>query len=139
LNAEQYQRIRLQGTQSTLVQKIYYETAYPNGVVHVWPVPTENDQIELSTYQQLAGSFTSGTQTFDAPPGYLEAVRYNLALRLALEWRKDPKPGVVKLAADSLATIQALNAETPQMDVNAGVLPIRTDRSGFNRLTGDFE
>ena len=77
-------------------------------------------------------------QAVAAPPGYLDAVRYQLAIRLAMEWNQELKPGVAELASEALAKIQRRNAPTPQMDVNPGVLPIRTGRTSWSRLTGDF-
>jgi hypothetical protein len=84
------------------------------------------------------GSINADTTAFVAPPGYLDAVRYNLALRLSIEWNKPLKPLVAAMAIESLAIIQRLNDITPQMTCNPGVLPPRSGISGWSRLSGDF-
>lgn len=137
LNAQQWQRINLQLTASTLTQQIFYNPTLTLGTCNFWPVPTEADKVELSSQQMLGGGFANSTDSFVAPPGYLDAVRYNLAVRLAMEWNQPLKPGVEALASEALAKIQRLNAPTPQMDCNPGVLPMWGNRSGWSRLTGD--
>jgi hypothetical protein len=137
INYEQYQQINLQETASTIPKKLYYSSTNPLASASLWPVPTTADKVELSSSQQLAAGFTTGEDLFVAPPGYLDAVRYHLAIRLAMEWEKPLKDGVVALANEALAKVQRLNAPTPQMDCNPGVMPYSGGRSGFSRLTGD--
>jgi hypothetical protein len=91
----------------------------------------------VSAWQPIAGTITDDKAIFSVPPGYLDAVRYNLAVRLSLEWGLPLKDGVAALASETLAAVQRLNAPTPQMDCNPGVLPMRSGRSGWSRLTGD--
>ena len=136
-NDYQWQSINLQSTASTLAQRIYFAPTFPLATVKLWPVPTEGDAVEISSSQMISNGFTSGTDAFNAPPGYLDAVRYQLAIRLAMEWDKPLKDGVVALASEALAKIQRLNATTPQMECNPGVISIGGGRSSFNRLTGD--
>lgn len=136
VNVDEWQSINIQSTQSNYPRKGYYQPSLTNGTLNLWPVPTTTDQVELSSSQTLAGGFSSGTDAFIAPPGYLEMVRYQLAMRLALEWDKPIKQGIPELASEALAKIQRLNAPTPQMDVNPGVLP-QGGRGGWSRLTGD--
>jgi hypothetical protein len=137
LNAEQFQQIGLQSIASTIPQRYYYETSFPLGRVHLWTLDQGIANLELSSSQALAGGFTDGTATFSAPPGYLDAVRYNLAVRLAMEFNQPLKPGVQALADESLAKIQRLNDVTPQMQCDAGILSIGSRRGSFNWLTGD--
>jgi hypothetical protein len=139
LNAEEWQSIDLQATQSTLTRRLWYNPTNPLGTVNVWPVPTENDNVELSSWGSLAGNISSDATSFVAPPGYLEALIYNLAVRLSLHWDKPLKLGTQDLADKSLAVIQRINAPTPQMQVNPGVMPIRSGRGSWNWLTGDEE
>lgn len=140
LDATWWQLINLQQTASTLTQKCFYNPTFPLGTANFWPVPTEADAVELSSTQSLGGStgqIVSDATSFVAPPGYLDAVRYQLAVRLAMEWGKPLKPGVMALAIEALAVVQRLNAPTPQLDCNPAVLTIRSGRSGWSRLTGD--
>ncbi len=137
-NTQQFEEIALPLTASTIPQRLYYNPTYPLGTLKLWPVVVNtSDKLLLSTWQPIAGGITDQDAIFAVPPGYLDAVRYHLAIRLAMEWDKPLKEGVVKLADEALAKVQRLNAPTPQMDVNAGVMPARTGWGYFNRYTGD--
>jgi hypothetical protein len=139
LNSQGWAAIKLQTVQSVIPIQLFYDPTYPLGTLYLWPMPTLAYQLELFTFQALAGSFSSGSQTFDMPPGYLDAVAYNLAVRLSSEWQKPLRQDVVALASESLAMIQRLNDQTPLMECDAGVMPFGSSRAGaFNRLTGDM-
>jgi hypothetical protein len=138
INTTQFEEIALPLTASTIPQRLYYNPTYPLGTLKLWPVVVNTtDKLLLSAWQPIAGNLTDQDAVFSVPPGYLDAVRYQLAVRLAMEWDKPLKPGVEKLAIEALAKIQRLNAPTPQMDVNGGVMPARSGYGYFNRLTGD--
>lgn len=138
LNSQGWATIKLQTVQSVIPIQLYYDPTYPLGTLSLWPMPTLAYQLELFTFQPLTGSFSSGGQTFDMPPGYLDAVAYNLAVRLSSEWQRPLRQDVIALASESLAMIQRLNDQTPQMECDAGVMPFGSSRAGaFNRLTGD--
>ena len=87
--------------------------------------------------QTIAAGFTDGSSVFSAPPGYLDAVRYALAVRLSQEWNQPLKPGVLDLANKTMAMIQARNDVTPQMTVNQGVMPAHGSRVFFNWKDGE--
>jgi hypothetical protein len=48
-------------------------------------------------------------QIVDFPPGYLKAIRYNLAVDLAPEYGRAPDPSVEQIAVASLAALRAMN------------------------------
>jgi hypothetical protein len=140
INDQEFLSIHLPLTASTIPQRLYYNPTYPLGTATLWPVPQNSaDSVAICAEQPIGGGITSDTAIFSVPPGYLDAVRYQLAVRLSMEWGLPLKEGVLALASEALAVIQRLNAPTPQMQVNAGVMPIRSSRGSFNRLTGDCE
>jgi hypothetical protein len=138
LNSDQFEAIHLPDTTSTIPTRLFYNPTYPLGTIKLWPEPTvTSDKLLLSWWQTITGNITDQNAIFSVPPGYLDAVRYNLAIRLALEMDKPVKPGVPQLAVESLARIQNANAETPQMTCNPGVMPYGSGLWGFNILTGE--
>lgn len=65
----------------------YYDRQTLNGVLYVWPVPPPNttDVLVLDVDRKM--DFMIDTQnTFDVPDEWIEAVTYNLALRIAPEY-----------------------------------------------------
>ena len=137
LNAEQFQLIHLQAVQSSIPQKCFFNPAYPLATINLWPLDTGGANLELSVMQTIAAGFTDGSSVFSAPPGYLDAVRYALAVRLSQEWNQPLKPGVLDLANKTMAMIQARNDVTPQMTVNQGVMPAHGSRVFFNWKDGE--
>lgn len=138
INSQQYEAIVLPLTASTIPQRLYYNPTYPLGTLRLWPVVVNtSDKLLISSWQPISGGITDQAAVFSVPPGYLDAVRYHLAIRLAMEWDKPLKEGVMMLATEALAKVQRLNAPTPQMSVNGGVMPARSGYGYFNRLDGE--
>lgn len=74
--------------------------------------------------------------TFTAPPGYWEALKYNLAVRQAPEMQDgEIPPTVLAIAREALARIQGMNAPSPLLRADEG-MP-RASRSNFNCRTGE--
>lgn len=72
------------------------------------PIPTAACVATLYGWQPLS-SFPDLTTEMRFPPAYAEALRYNLALRLAPEYQVDPPEAVVKLAISAKTKIKSLN------------------------------
>lgn len=101
---------------------LFYDTAWPVGTIHVWPIPQAN-QYELRILIKTAlESFTSLTQEISLPPEYESAINWNLALRLT------PMTGDLKVdpvvAAEAKATrglILNVTAQTRRLQMPAGI------------------
>lgn len=66
----------------------YYENLLDYGNLYVFPVPTSSEAGEniYITYQRPFADFDSATDTADVPQEFLRALKYNLAMELALEF-----------------------------------------------------
>ena len=77
------------------------------------------------------------SDTVSVPPGYADAIRYNLAVKLAPEWGRTITPEVAEMARTSKAAIQRLNLPAPVMLCDPAMLNRRLDAPGYpNILTG---
>lgn len=122
LNFGQWQPIP-QKAASGPPEALYCDAAYPLASLYLWPVPIASGNAEITSTSQLAGAIGLTEVDYVAfPPGYAEAIRYNLAIRLGLEWGKEIRPEVHQLAIDSLAKIKALNAPTPELACDDALL-----------------
>ena len=131
----QWSQIRLpQLTGGAIPDRLYNDGAYPLATLYLWPGPNSAYQLELYTWQQLA-QFANINDTIVAPPGYLDAMAYNLAVRLGLEWSKGVPPDVAALARETLAAIESANAPSPVLACDPAIMPRRG--SGFNYLIGE--
>jgi hypothetical protein len=109
---------------------ICYDTGdYPLRTLNFWPIPTQQPtNCRIYSWQPLASPATYATQ-INFPPGYGEAFRYNLAVRLQPEFAADKplNPTVASLAVESLARIKTMNA--PELDLRSDLVP---NPSGYN-------
>lgn len=85
---------------------LWYDEAYPLGVIHLWPNPVSGTLV-LSTLKQLT-EFAATSTTVALPPGYRDALTFNFAVRYS------PEGGVLtndtrQLAARSLSAVRRNN------------------------------
>src|ERR1017187_6810782 len=80
LNDDQWAAIRQQTVQSNIPSALYDDGSYPNANLYLWGQPSIGLQLELFTWQLLTG-FVNLTDPIIFPPGYEEAVLYNLSMR----------------------------------------------------------
>ena len=100
---------------------IYYDADVPNGTIHIVRVPAAADTLVLYSWLALS-SVGDETETVDFPPGYFDAIRYNLGSRLGLEWGFAQKPGVEIEAAKSLARIKRHNVRVAELECDEALL-----------------
>jgi len=88
-----------------------YDTGdFPLRSLNMWPIPsTSGNTVRIYSWQGLGIPSTFQT-ILSFPPGYAEAFRYNLAVRLAPEYQATLRPEVVAIAAESLARVKTMNA-----------------------------
>lgn len=66
----------------------HYSPQLENGILYVWPTADDvTDQIRF-TFERVIEDVDSGTDEFDFPVEWLEALKYGLALRLAHKYGK---------------------------------------------------
>lgn len=111
---------------------IHADRAYPLANIDVC-LPNEATDITLYCKTQLR-RFSNASEALVLPPGYEEALRYNLAIRLAPEWGKSATPEVVEIARNSKAAIKRANMQP----VNIQCDPSFVQRGGFNIVTGEY-
>jgi hypothetical protein len=97
-------------TQEGRPSVLYDDFAFPLSTLSLWKVPDTTHQLALYTWSQLS-AFTDLTNDVTFPPGYQDALRYNLALRLAPEWGIAPRRDVMEMARSSRAAIESENLQ----------------------------
>lgn len=115
---------------------LFYEPAFPNGEIRLWPLQNVTYGLELETWTNLA-QFTSLTQQFWMPPGYEDAVTYGLAVSMAPSYGRPLDATLATLAVNAKGKIQTKNSQSPKMATRDSGIP-RGNRGGtlFNWLNG---
>lgn len=117
LNAEDYAALKLYSTGSPIPDKMFCDYANPNARIYFWPYLNASVGLELFTWKLLDSALTLASN-FVLPPGYNEAVRFNLALRLASEYGAPISPRIDDIARKSLASIQSANVRPKNMCID---------------------
>lgn len=89
---------------------VWPEYTYPNLAFHVTPIPSTGVLIKLGTWEILQ-QFAAISDVLNMPPGYEEAIVYNLAVELCPDYDLPVSQALAELAADALNTIQTNNAQ----------------------------
>jgi hypothetical protein len=118
---EQYAQLQWKGMQSTLPSALYYEPQMPLGVLYIWPVPSLGYQITVFPWQVL-GSFPALDDALQFPPGYLRALRANLALEAAPSYGVQPSPLLLKHAEEAKRALYVPNTVVGRLSLTPGVV-----------------
>ena len=98
----------------------YDDGGFPLRTLNFWPIPTQPlNSVRIYSWQALPAQTLTSQISF--PPGYSEALRYNLAVRLAAEFKAPQDSVVVELAIRALATIKTMNA--PDLSLKSDLVP----------------
>lgn len=132
LTTEQWAGVPVKQISSTLPTKIYDDQAFPLRNLSFWPYP--QIQVNLRAYYwQPLSQFSDLTTKQTFPPGYPEALRYNLAVRLAPEFGAPLSPQVAELAATTKGKIKRMNS--PLVDVMCDPAIARQNQYIYNWLS----
>jgi len=109
LTDAQWAQIPVKNIQSTIPQMLYNDGAFPYMNLNFWCVPTVADPVRLYMWTLLS-QFPNLTTDVEFPPGYFEAIKYNLAVRLAAENIGTlTSQTTAVLAAMAIARIKSIN------------------------------
>ncbi len=93
-----------------IVRKAHCDYAFPASTLAISPVPSAGGSIEYWYWAALTAFLTQQDQ-ISFPPGYLQALRYNLAVQIAPEFGMQADPAVAAIAGQSKAALRSLNAQ----------------------------
>jgi hypothetical protein len=109
VTADEYsQIIRETGLTGQVPQILWDDMASPNSNLYVWPIPSGTPTLELFTWQPISQFATVG-DTVALPPGFYEALRFNLGVRFASEVGKPVPPQIAGIAQEAIRQIERLN------------------------------
>ena len=126
---EEYSLIPFKTITSSYPFNLYYRNEFPLGVVNLYPVPDSGFTLFLEVQAALS-AYTDVSDTVSLPPGYIKALKYNLAVQISPEYR-DPSPLVIQIAQNSIAWIKRMNSvDKPIMTNTARIAVSRGNYGG---------
>ena len=105
---KRYQDIGVKATQGPYADILAIDPGVTTSTIYLYPTPDTGNTLRL-LYDALI-TFAALTTSFSLPPGYQEAIEYNLALRLAPQFELEASPDVRYMARESKKAIERVNA-----------------------------
>lgn len=120
LTRSEYRAIPNKTISATYPTDLWYEREWPLGKIFLYPEPSAAAKLIYYVWKQLPSGMALADR-FNVPPGYLQAIRYNLAVELAPEYGRmiEASSPVLMTAQTSIAHLAARNLDK-RMDDNSG-------------------
>ena len=119
---DDYNAIRLKTLTTNFPSYLYYEPSFPIGTVYIYPLcAASNETITITSWKPLC-LINDPTCYLELPPGYWEAIVFNLAIRIAEEYQFDIRPTTVALAQNALRIIKRMNQRTPSLQTDTALM-----------------
>lgn len=134
LTKEEWDSLPVPTTTSEFPTDIYYEPSMPDGTVYVYPEASASSTLYLRVKRPLE-QFSSTSDVIELPPGWVEALVQNLAVRWAPEFETEANPSTVQAARESKAAIKTQNSRPIKM--RSELSRLVGGGGGFNILTGE--
>lgn len=119
---------------------LYYEPTVPNGIVHLWPVPTDQSvTVSLYTWQNVK-QIASLETAMELPPAYQSLLEYGLAIRLSGMFPRRAKLDPSAHEMFFRARMKVFGANVPQlkMQTEAAAGGVRGSHGRWNILSGTY-
>ncbi len=110
LGSVQFSALREKGLTGVFPDVLYCDYAMPFSTLSVHPVPSGSIQIELYAFAVLQ-QVVNLTDVLNFPPGYENALKFNLAVKICSSFGMPLNPMTVQQATSGKAAIQKINAQ----------------------------
>jgi len=134
INQQQYDGIAVKTVTSTYPQVMWVNMTFPDIQIYVYPVPTKLLEFHIISVQELTKPANLGTMLV-FPPGYLRAMRYNLACELAPEFGVEPSAQVSRIAMAAKRNLKRINNPNGVMAIPYSIVGTR---QRYNIFAGNY-
>jgi hypothetical protein len=117
LAREDYSQIATK-TMQAFSSFLFFDDGFPLGNIYTWPVlPATLYELHI-IYKNDIAQFTSLAETIALPLEYLNALQWNLSVRLCSLFQLTPSPLLVGMAKDALNTIRQANPQVGRLQMS---------------------
>ena len=96
---------------SQIPDTLFYDPQFPLGIINIYPIPSINYTLFWDSYAQFSGFATQQTAV-SLPPGYVMALKTNLAVELHPYYLEtDINPLIMRSASTSKANVKRTNTK----------------------------
>lgn len=112
LSASEYAGIRLRNLQNQWSTCVYDDGAYPCRNLSFFPVPSQQQAVELWLWDPLMVYDTLDDE-LNLPPGYERYLRFKLAVEVAPEFGKELPASLLSSMVEAEANVRRINQQVP--------------------------
>ena len=108
LTTAEWARVPVKQVGSALPQRVYDDNGFPFRTFTFWAIPSTGVSVAIYSWgplQQFADLYTD----YQFPPGYRDAISWNLAFRFAGQFGPYMPPNLPMMAAESKGKVKSLN------------------------------
>jgi len=95
---------------SNLPRFLFYDQSYPNGTIFIYPAPSAANTLVINS-PQIIQNFATKTTAVSLPPGYQDAIEYELAIRFAAKKGFAVNNEIKRIANETKARIKTHNSK----------------------------
>lgn len=121
LDVDGWANVRVKNISGSYPLFCYADYAFPQMNLNFWVIPGLACNCVIYSWQPLSTWPDLNVTDVTFPPQYLEAFRYNLAVKLAPEFDEPIKPDVMQIARESLAILKEINLPAPVLRCDPGL------------------
>lgn len=111
---EDYDQIRLKQL-GTFSKVVWLDSQVPIAVLYPWPIPQASIYAIGITVKEVLNQFSALNTPVTIPPEYVPAMKWNLARRVRLAYRRPADPELNRMGDGALNVIRLANAQVPNM------------------------
>lgn len=119
LTDSEYAGIVVKSTQATLPYSVYDDGNFPLKTIFFYPVPSSASYSAVIWSWSPLAQFSNLSTVFSFPPGYQEAMEFNLPGRLSGKYGRAVPQDIKELAVSSKAQIMRNNTTTEEMLIDS--------------------
>lgn len=108
LSQQEYNQIADKTPGNSYPYAMFYDPTYERGTIYIYPTPSSGLTLHLLSAKPFT-AYNDIYTVFSLPPGYKQAVIYNLAVEIAEDFGKAASPAVVRKAMMLKGTLEARN------------------------------
>jgi len=124
---DDYNDIRLKTLKTNFPGYLYYQPSFPIGECYIYPIYANNGAstapgtITITSWKPFS-MIVNPTSYIELPPGYWEAIVFNLAIRIAEEYQFDIRPTTVALGTSALIRLKRMNQRTNTLQTDVALM-----------------
>ncbi len=121
LNENEFAAIPDKTAQSDWPDRIWPQMSFPDVTIYLYPIPTTTSTLRILTRVPVT-EFSTAATTVSLPPGWEDALAFNLAVRIAPEYETEASPTVKEMARSTIAALKKTNSRPQKLYTELPVL-----------------